>query len=301
MSEGGGGRIAVVGGGGIGGYVAAELARAGRDITLCVRTPFDRLVVVEGGEAREVSVPIAAEPGAVGAVDWVLLATKAQDVASAAPWLAALAGTGAVTAVLQNGVAHEASVRPYLPSEAPVLPAIVYCSAERTAPGRIVHHGGARLAVPAGPRGAAFAALFSGTAFEVEEEPDFVTVAWRKLLSNAVANPITALTLRRMTVFHDEGIRALARALFAEIVAVGRAAGARITLEDAERVLASYGRTASGSSMFYDRLAGQPLEHAFISGAVVAAAESYGVPAPLNRAILALTAAASGAPLDGTG
>jgi len=43
-----------------------------------------------------------------------------------------------------------------------------------------------------------------------------------------------------------------------------------------------------GSSMLYDRLAGRPLEHEFITGAVVNAAARHGIAVPLNEALLAL-------------
>lgn len=290
---------AIIGSGAIGGYLAGELQRAGRDVTLCVRTPIDRLVIVDEGIEREAPVRIATDPGAAGPVRWILLATKAQDVPGAAPWLAALAGPETTTVVVQNGIDHEERARPFLPAGAAVLPAIIHCSVERPAPGRVVHHGGARLAVPRGAEGAAFAALFAGTVFAVAQEEDFTTTAWRKLLSNAIVNPLTALTLRRMSLFEDERIRALARELFAEVVAVGRAAGARIDMADAEEVLAGYRRSGEGgSSMLYDRLAERPLEHAFISGAVVRAGDAHGVPVPLNRALLALAGAASGHRLD---
>ncbi len=40
--------------------------------------------------------------------------------------------------------------------------------------------------------------------------------------------------------------------------------------------------------MLYDRLAGRPLEHEHITGAVVRLPERHGIAAPLNRAVLAL-------------
>jgi 2-dehydropantoate 2-reductase len=40
--------------------------------------------------------------------------------------------------------------------------------------------------------------------------------------------------------------------------------------------------------MFYDRLAVRPLEHEYLTGAVVAAARRLGGPAPLNTAVLTL-------------
>ena len=45
---------------------------------------------------------------------------------------------------------------------------------------------------------------------------------------------------------------------------------------------------SGGSSMLYDRLAGRPLEHEFITGAVVSAAARHGIAVPLNEALLAL-------------
>lgn len=292
--------IAVIGSGGIGGYVAAALARGGHRPILCVRTAFDRLEVTEGGETRAVEVPVATDPAALGPVRWVLLTTKAQDIPGAAPWLVTLAGPGTTVAVIQNGVDHVRRAAPHLPPGAALLPTIIYCAVERTAPGRIVHHGSARMHVPAGAQGAAFADLFAGSRFEIVQEADFVTTAWRKLLSNAVANAITALTLRRMSVFAEPAVQALARDLMAEVVAVARAEGAQVTPEDGDRILGSYARMGSGgTSMLYDRLAGRPLEHDYISGAVVEAAGRHGIAVPVNRTILALLAGASGHPPDG--
>ncbi|GJD52880.1 2-dehydropantoate 2-reductase [Methylobacterium crusticola] len=295
------GAIAVIGSGAIGGYLAGTLERAGHAVTLCVRTAFERLTVVDADGERTVPVRIAAAPAGLPPVPWVLVTTKAQDVGGAAPWLDALVGPDTTVVMVQNGIDHAARVRPHLGAEVPVLPAIIYCSVERTAPGRIVHHGSARMTVPAGETGAAFARLFSGTPFTITQEEDFVTVAWRKLLGNAVANPITALTLRRMAVFGDPAIRELARGLMAEVVAVARAEGARLTPEDGEHVLDVYGRAPGdgGTSMLYDRLSGRPLEHAFITGAVVAAADRHGLPVPLNRAVLALLGATSGRGREG--
>lgn len=42
------------------------------------------------------------------------------------------------------------------------------------------------------------------------------------------------------------------------------------------------------SSMLYDRLAGQPLEHQHLTGEVVRRADAHGIPVPLNAAMLAL-------------
>jgi 2-dehydropantoate 2-reductase len=131
---------------------------------------------------------------------------------------------------------------------------------------------------------------------EVTPTPDFLTASWRKLLGNVAANPLTALTMRRIGVLREPDVNALAQGLLHEAVAVGRAAGARLKPEDVPSVLEwQRGLDAgAGTSMLYDRLAGRPLEHEYITGAIVRTANRHGVDAPLNRAILALLRALSG-------
>ena len=291
--------VAVIGSGGVGGFLAAELVGAGREVTLCVRTPFERLVVESGGTVREVDVPLATGPSGLLPVRWILLTTKAQDTAGAKPWLDALAGPGTSLVIVQNGVEHRERAEP-VAGPARIVPAIIYCSVERDRPGHVVHHGNARLVVPRGGDGAPFAALFAGTAFQIEQTEDFPTAAWRKLLSNLIANPVTALTLRRMGVFREPAPMELARAALAEAVVVAEAEGTAIRQADADTLLENYGRfsPSGGSSMLYDRLAGRPLEHAAITGALVRAADRHGIAVPVNRTILQLLTAASGHPLD---
>ena len=132
--------------------------------------------------------------------------------------------------------------------------------------------------------GRAFEALLDGTGMRVLRSEDFVTLAWRKLLINAVANPITALTLLRQAVFRREDVKALCLAILEEAVAVGRADGARLAPDEAERMLATlltYPPDA-GTSMYFDRLAGRPFEADALTGAIVAAGERHGVATPLN-------------------
>ena len=295
-------RIAIIGSGGIGGYLAGQLHRAGQDVTLCVRTAFEKLVITEADGSGETTVPvrIATDPAAEKPAKWILVTTKAQDVPSAAPWLKNLVGPDSRVVVVQNGIDHEDRVRPFVAADVPVLPSIIICAVERLAPGHILHHGHAKISVPKGPHADELTSLFSRSAFTIIGEEDFLTVAWSKLLTNAMANPVTALTLRRSAVFADSQVADLARSIGREVVSVSKAAGAKLGDSDIDGPLARIANAPkSGSSMLYDRLAGRPLEYAFITGAVVAAAERYGIDVPVNRTILALLKGASGHSLDG--
>ncbi|MQA08022.1 MAG: 2-dehydropantoate 2-reductase [Pseudonocardiaceae bacterium] len=282
-------RVAVVGGGAIGGFTAAQLSSAGWPVTVCVRTPFDQLVLDTPNGRVHADVEISADPATQQLADWVLVTTKAQDTAGAAAWLARLTGPNTVVVLLQNGVDHAERVAG-LVDAGTVLPALVYAPVERVAPGHMVWHAAGRFVVPTGQQATRFSELFAGTDVEVDVTDDFRTAAWRKLLSNIAANPLTALTLRRMDMMREPDVRALATTLMREAVAVARADGADVDDQDVQRIFTMWDSfdPGGGSSMLYDRLAGRPLEHEYLTGAVVAYAERHGVDVPLNRAMLTL-------------
>ena len=87
--------VAIVGAGAIGCSLASLLHDAGHSPLLCVRSGFDELVVERPSGRAAYPPQLAFEPADLGAPRWVLLATKAHQTASAAPWLRAAASAGA--------------------------------------------------------------------------------------------------------------------------------------------------------------------------------------------------------------
>ncbi|MGW8377492.1 2-dehydropantoate 2-reductase [Streptomyces sp. ODS28] len=292
-------RVAVIGGGAIGGLLAAfayECGPAATDVTLCVRTPVDGLTVHTGGETVHAPVRVVTSPdelsenGRPPHADWVFLTTKAQDTPGAEGWLRALCGPGTTVAVVQNGVDHEERVAPLVPPGTALLPTLAFMAVERTGPGRIVHHTANHLHVPEGEAADRLAALLAGSRLEVRPVPDFTTAAWRKMFTNLAANPLTSLLQQRMGLFAEPEVRALAQDILREAVAVARAEGAEVGEDDVRRALKQNASVPpdGGTSMLYDRLAGRPLEHEHITGAVVRAAARHGIDVPLNRMLLTL-------------
>jgi 2-dehydropantoate 2-reductase len=291
--------IAVIGLGSIGGIVAGCLRDADRhDVIACVRNPLDRLVLERPEGTVEAPLRALTDPAQAARVDWVLLCTKGHQTPSAAPWLTRLCDAASRVAVLQNGIGHVARIAP-LAAGATVVPAIVYFNGERLATDRVrLRHAGEHdLAVADDADGQAFAQLFDGTPLRVILSADFATLAWRKLLINAVANPVTALTLQRQAVFRRGDVHTLCLAILDEAVAVARADGARLAGDESARTMSTlltYPAEA-GTSMYFDRLAGRALEVEALTGAIVAAGERLGIATPLNRALLTLLRAVSDA------
>jgi 2-dehydropantoate 2-reductase len=291
--------VAVIGLGSIGGVMAGCLRAADRhDVIACTRSPLQRIVLdrAEGRVERPIRTLI--DPAAAEPVDWVLLCTKAQQTPSIAPWLARLCHDRTRIAVLQNGIGHAARVAPFA-GKATIVPTLVYYNGERIAPDHVrlrcvSNHD---LAVRDDADGRAFAEFLAGTSLRVLHSAEFETLAWRKLLINVVANPITALTLQRQAVLRRDDVRSLGMDILDEAVAVARADGALLADDEAARIMATlltYPAEA-GTSMYFDRLAGRSFEADALTGAVVAAGERHGIATPLNRALLTLLRAISDA------
>jgi len=285
-------KIAIVGVGAIGSVVAALLEKTGRhEVTLCVRRPLPELVVEYGDERHLVRARRIVSPEEALPVDWVLVATKAYDVAGAAAWLPRLCAGGAPVAVLQNGVEHRERFAPYLPAER-IVPVVVDAPVERSSPARVRQRAVMKLRAPDDVLGREFIRLFEGSGTEGENPADFLTAVWRKLCINSVGI-IPALVLRPAGVLRGEAIGEVALALARECIAVARAEGARIEDGFAETVLQGYrnGPADSINSLHADRIAGRMTEVDARNGAIVRLGRKHGVPTPCNAMAVALLSA----------
>ncbi|USQ95664.1 2-dehydropantoate 2-reductase [Caulobacter sp. RL271] len=292
--------LALIGPGAIGGTLATWLAQRGDlDLTVCVRTPFERLVLeTPDGEVtatpRLVTSPEILEERGLAPVDWVLVATKAYDDATAAPWLKTLVGPDTRVAVIRNGVEHREAFAGRVADEN-LVPVIVDFPAERPGPGVFRQRRYGWIRVPEGAAGEAFVALFEGCPIDVATTDDFVSVAWRKLALNA-AGAVNAMTLKPSGVAHDPGAAAVMKTLVAECVAVGRAEGATLSDDIGEQVVEGYraGPPDMVNSLLADRAAGRPMELDARNGVIVRRGEKHGIATPANAMIVALLNAAAG-------
>jgi 2-dehydropantoate 2-reductase len=280
--------IAIVGPGAIGGILAAWLAQdPAHSVTVCARTRFDRLEVETPSGPIAATPRVITEPADARPVDWVLVATKAYDTAGAARWLRALCREDTRVVVLQNGVEHVQRFAPYVPAER-IVPAVIDCPAERSAPGRMRQRGPSWIVAPDTAGGRAFVPLFEKTNFDVSTG-DFTTRAWSKLCINA-PGAISAILLKPTGVIRLEPIAELTRGMVREVVLVGRAEGA--VLDDAivEQVVDGARRAPADSinSLLADRLAGRQMEIDARNGAVVRFGRTHGIPTPLNEMAVAL-------------
>jgi len=282
-------RHAILGAGGVGGTMAACLAKIGDAVTMVVRSekvssypnelhlesPFGKFVV---------DVAVAAE---VPAVDVLWITVKATQLDSA---LAALKNPNAVRAIvpLLNGIDHVQLLRSRYGFER-VIPATIAGEMERLGPGEIVHRSPfLRLNVASAGR-----PLLGNTLEQLQKMgfacsfvDDEATLLWGKLVFLApFALSTTAADRTVGEILADPQWRNLAEACVREACAVALAEGAKV---DAESILA-WVKTAPGhmrSSMQKDVDRGNPPELDAIAGPILRGARRHGIEVPATQRLV---------------
>jgi 2-dehydropantoate 2-reductase len=135
--------------------------------------------------------------------------------------------------------------------------------------------------------------LFAEAPIAVTTTEDFLSAAWEKLVLNCTG-AVNALTLQPNGIVHAPGIADLMHALMAECIAVGRAEGARLSDDLADRVIDGCRRGPSESinSMHADRIAGRQMEVDARNGVIVRRGAQHNIAAPLNALMATLLDAA---------
>jgi 2-dehydropantoate 2-reductase len=299
-------RIAVVGAGAIGTWLAAALSRAGEDVALLSRTAGFDEVRVTGTEEYVARPQITADAASIGPVDTVILAVKAHDQLAAAPSVQALLGPETSIVAAQNGIPWwyfpdrpvqavdpEGALSALLPRERAVG-MVVYLGATLVKPGVVAVRPEAGLVVgePSGentPRLRAIAAALEGAGFPVRVTPDIRTELWTKLMGNVAFNQISLLTRAGLgTIALDPPVRRIVAAMMAETVEIARATGADPTISIEDRLAITQRLGDHKPSTLQDLEAGKRLELDAIAAAVVELADVAGVDAPTVRIVTAL-------------
>jgi 2-dehydropantoate 2-reductase len=297
-------RIAVVGAGGVGGLLAASLARSGRDEVVLLARGAALAAVQAGGLTLEtpsgtftVRPALAVEdPAQAGPCDAVLVAVKAWQVPELAPRLRPLLAAGGVVVPLQNGVEAADRLAAALPP-AQVAGGVIWVYAWSEGPGRVKQIGaaprlvmGERPGAPTRARLEPLAASLGAAGVKVELAADVVAATWEKALLIGTLGLVGAVTRAPAGSIRSTGeTRALLAGLMAEVALVGRALGVALAPDLVERTLAFVDGVPADAtaSMQRDLATGRPSELDDQPGAILRAARVAGVAVPLHQALLA--------------
>jgi 2-dehydropantoate 2-reductase len=219
-------KIAVIGAGAIGGYVAVKLALSGEDVTCIVRGANLeainknglKLIMDDGTEHVASNVKATNDYDKAGKQDMIILAMKAHQLEAIANDLPKLIGPETVIVTMQNGIpfwyfhnhggklagTRVESVDPTgnitakIPADR-VIGCVVYPASELIAPGVIKHIEGERFPVgeldgSSSERVNRVSECFTNAGFKSPVLDNIRSEIWLKLWGNLTFNPISALS-----------------------------------------------------------------------------------------------------------
>ncbi|WP_219952715.1 oxidoreductase [Dickeya zeae] len=289
--------IALIGPGAIGTTIAALLHDVNRTPVLCGRTAHPQLVLRRDDGEVVVPGPVLSNPAMLNhPFDLVFLAVKTTQVADCADWLATLCDENTVVCALQNGVEQKTKLTPFI-NGAQVLPSVVWFPAQREPDASVWLRAKPRLTLPDVPEAQQVVDALSGTRCAVELSSDFTSVAWRKLLQNAVGG-LMVLANRRAGMFSRDDITELALAYLRECLAVARAQGAVLDDSVPQEIVDVFHHAPAdlSTSILADRQANRPLEWDIRNGVIQRYGHLHGIPTPISDVLVPLLAAASEGP-----
>jgi 2-dehydropantoate 2-reductase len=280
-------RIAILGPGGVGGFIAAALARAGEAVTVVAREPTAELIGADGITVRSVCLgDFVARPKAApilqGAVDTVIVATKAIGLEAALDRIQA--GPELVVPLL-NGLEHMQLLRERF-GTGHVAAGAIRIESDHPAPGQVVQTSpflrvdlAADDPALSGPL-SRLATTLRSAGIPVEIGPGEAQILWSKLVRlNALACTTSVCERPIGFIRTDPQWREALVGCIEEASAVANAEGADIDPADRLAELDA-AHPELGSSMQRDIAAGREPELDAISGAVLRAGSSHGLECP---------------------
>ncbi len=283
--------IAVLGPGGVGGFVAAALVRTGEDVTVVAREETAAEIAEQGISVESLRLgSFTARPAAAPTLrtptTFLIIATKATTLAEA---LDRVQAQPRLVVPLLNGLDHMATLRERF-GPGRVAAGSIRIEADRTEPGRVVQTSPTlrvELAsddAPLQPLLAQLAQKLEPAGIPVEIGPSEAQVLWSKLVRLCPLALTTSVSERAIgAIRSDPGLRELLQKAVTEAAMVASADGARI---DPEQTLAELeaAHPALSSSMQRDLAAGRPPELA-IPRSVLGAASAHGLRCPTIAAL----------------
>jgi 2-dehydropantoate 2-reductase len=228
-------------------------------------------------------------------VDAVIVTTKTPGTAWAAEIAAKILAPDGVALTIQNGLGNYETLVEHVSSERAAV-GVIYVGAQMlNGELRATGAGKVELGRPSAAASRAnldeLGRLLREGGMDVTVVDDAWPAVWRKVVTNAAVNPLTALIRRtNADLLADAPASRVADCLASEVARVATASGVRIGEEEAVkqwRAMAAL-TGANRSSMLQDVEAGRPTEIEAISGAVAREGERRGVAAPLNQAMTLL-------------
>ena len=300
-------RIAVIGSGGVGGYIGGRLAQAGHEVAFLARGAHLEALRSNGlrvkstdGDFDIASVTATDQPDQLGSADLFLFTVKTYDTETVAASLKPLLRPGATVLTLQNGIDNHEIIDRVL-GEGVALAGTIRIETSISEPGVIAHtskgaitrfgeigSGGSQSA-----RVETLRAAFAEVNLNVAVPEDMRAELWDKFLFIVPFSGLTTLTRAPIgEILASPDLTATLLQLLSEAGAVAKAEGVDFGADVAEKRLGWMRRLHPEfkSSMQRDLERGKPLEIDALAGALTRLGAKHGIPTPVTSCVHAVLA-----------
>ena len=270
-------KIAVVGLGGVGGYLAASFAKAGLDVTGFARGAHLETIQKSGIRVQEDqeqwSAPLKAKElrEAEGSFDIVLFCVKSYDLADSYKQIAHCVSERTILISFSNGVNNGDLLREL--SHARVLDGAVYILSHIEKPGVIRKKGKVFAAVFGGDAQATemLASVFKEAELRYKTPEDIKTALWKKYIFIAAFATLTSYYDKPIAAVYKEH-KEEAEELLREIAAVAKEQGVNID-DEVQKALDTASKLPedASTSMHLDFQSGKRVELESLSGFIAKA------------------------------
>jgi 2-dehydropantoate 2-reductase len=279
--------IWVAGIGGVGGWIAYQLASASEPVALVVRpgqagrmAASGLRLVTEAGPRPALRLPVAEDLGELPPPSLVVVAVKLPDLSAALSRLEPHLPGGCPVLLFQNGLGAGDLARRLLPGRR-ILHTPVFVNARISGPGEVTVLPPGRVVLPRDP---GVVAPFARAGFDIEEVDDLPLALWKKaafLISFSALN--VALGAPAAAVVADPRFEPLIR----EISALAAAEGHPLPEGAAGEIVAFTRRLRpdATSSLYRDRAAGREGEWDDLVGWCQRRALALGLDLPVLRSL----------------
>lgn len=301
-------RVAVIGSGGVGGFVGGRLAKAGHEVAFLARGEHLRALQQHGLRVRSTdgdfdipSVTATDQPGELGPADLFLFTVKTYDTEATAALLNPLLQPGSTVLTLQNGVDNHARIDAIL-GEGVALPGTIRIETTIAEPGVIAHTSPFYLirfgeergdAAPRSERVERLSAAFAEAGLKASVPRDMRVDLWSKYLQIVSFAGLSTLARANLgEILASPELTETFAAIMNEVAAVAKAKGVDLGADAVEKQLAANRgmHPSFKSSMQRDLERGKRLEVDAITGVLVRLGAKHGVPTPVTACVNAVLA-----------
>lgn len=295
-------RIAVMGTGGLGGYIGGRLAHAGADVTFIARGQQLQAIRQNGIQVQSVHggfavapVRVTSNPAEVGPVDLILFCVKAYDAEVAAAQIKPLVGAQTAILPVLNGLDHLETLSTVL-GPAHVLGGVSQITAHVIAPG-LIEQVSANHTLDLGELTGALSErcrqiqqVLSASGIEAAVTPTIVEKMWWKLAAICALSGVCSVVRSGAgAIAQTPETLALIQQAVVECVAVAQAS--RISLSPAlPDQIVNFVKNAPATlkpSMLVDLEHERRLEVEALNGKIARLGKELAIPTPVNDFIYA--------------